>query len=519
MRDSMLRKGYFPAEMPPLFNTGTLADCIHNNKNKLIDEFNDATAKWTQPAHHNLSRVGGLRRRLGIPNPINYYRLSNAFDIHKELLFSKWDSSPYSKTLPVRPELTSRAIAPNYSDRAIPRIKARLGSRYLLVADISQFYPSIYTHSVSWALHGKAVAKSKIKDTHLAGNLIDKELQASHYGQTKGVSIGPDSSLGVAELILQDIDQKLSKNCKPNGGVRFIDDMEYGFSTMADAESASSVLESLLSEYELQLNVNKTRIIELPTNIESHYVSKLRSMIPSIGVQTNSQWIDYFNQAFLLAKKNPSDGVLRYAVSCLQGTRVDAKQWELVQSLLWQCLVSDPGVMRFVIDVLWINIHAGNGTVKLDNNMAAKSVGELIVKSAPVGHASEVLWSIWASLLFKVKISNEAIDACMNVNDPFVAVAAMVAKEQGLVEKELKSAVWCDWFTENSFYESGWLFVYESYVNNWYTEEVANAGVKSNKVCKFLKQAHVTFIDRSAINSYIPKRLASLTAGSGGAGY
>ena len=35
-----------------------------------------------------------------------------------------------------------------------------LGKRYMVTADISKCYPSIYSHAIAWALAGKSVAKS-----------------------------------------------------------------------------------------------------------------------------------------------------------------------------------------------------------------------------------------------------------------------------------------------------------------------------------------------------------------------
>jgi hypothetical protein len=63
-----------------------------------------------------------------------------------------------------------------------------------LAADISEFYHSIYTHSISWALHTKLFAKSNQK-AKVVGNLLDKATQNGQHGQTVGIPIGPDTSL------------------------------------------------------------------------------------------------------------------------------------------------------------------------------------------------------------------------------------------------------------------------------------------------------------------------------------
>jgi hypothetical protein len=94
---------------------------------------------------------------------------------------------------------------------AIPvaRARSRTASRYLLATDLSQFYPSIYTHSIPWALHTKSVAKAKPNDYSLLGNVLDLAMRNGQDKQTIGIPIGPDTSLVIAEAILSSVDVQL----------------------------------------------------------------------------------------------------------------------------------------------------------------------------------------------------------------------------------------------------------------------------------------------------------------------
>jgi hypothetical protein len=68
--ESLLEKGYFPREIPPPFHTksyGAYAAGVGGGWNKKV---------WRRCATHNLARPGGLRRPLGIPNPISYFELA-----------------------------------------------------------------------------------------------------------------------------------------------------------------------------------------------------------------------------------------------------------------------------------------------------------------------------------------------------------------------------------------------------------------------------------------------------------
>ena len=511
----LLKSGFFPQELPPLFSTASYADYVKRNRKSLPSNFTMEKAEWSSATHHNLVRVGGLRRRLSVPNPVGYFRLANAFDRNATVLQAKWNESTFSHTKPNLHSAGYRALTPPNHDRATPRALARVGSNYLLRADIAQFYPSIYTHTIPWALHSKEEAKANIKNKALGGNVLDIELQACQNGQTKGIAIGPDTSLGIAELLLSRIDTRLKEDCNIKGGVRFIDDMEFCFQKLADAEAALARLEALLYEYELQLNSNKTSIVELPDVVESPYVTQIRVCIPKSDEAPRSQWIDYFNTAFILAKEFPRDGVLRYAISALQNIRVKTELWELVQSLLWQSISHDPGCIRFVIDVLWLNIHYDE-SLKLSKPMAKGALNSMIESSAPVGHGSEVVWSIWAALLLKLKLSSQSQKAIATMEDSFVAVAAFVAKAHGVFASEFTSNTWEDWIEEGCFNGPHWLFAYESYRRDWMKGKVKNAKLNGDLCCKFFKQGDVSFIDEDIISSYRPKRTRTPIHGLGG---
>ncbi|MDD4530356.1 MAG: reverse transcriptase, partial [Candidatus Gracilibacteria bacterium] len=56
-------------------------------------------------------------------------------------------------------------------------ISLALEYSYIFHTDIVDCYGSIYTHSISWALHTRDIAKQNRNDKKLIGNIIDKHLQ------------------------------------------------------------------------------------------------------------------------------------------------------------------------------------------------------------------------------------------------------------------------------------------------------------------------------------------------------
>ena len=61
---------------------------------------------------------------------------------------------------------------------------------HLIHTDVTDCYGSLYTHSISWALHDRKEAKKNKGKNSLLGNKIDSHIQAGRYGQTNGIAQG-----------------------------------------------------------------------------------------------------------------------------------------------------------------------------------------------------------------------------------------------------------------------------------------------------------------------------------------
>ena len=90
-------------------------------------------------------------------------------------------------------------------------IKLALDYEYCLHLDILNCYGSIYTHTISWAIHEKSVAKSNRGDKNLLGNIIDGLIQDMSSGQTNGIPQGSLLTDFLAEIVLSYSDKLLKE--------------------------------------------------------------------------------------------------------------------------------------------------------------------------------------------------------------------------------------------------------------------------------------------------------------------
>lgn len=135
---------------------------------------------------------------------------------------------------------------------------------YVLDTDITDCYGSFYTHSIAWALHTKATAKTKKTDKNLIGNIIDAHIQDMRHGQTNGIPQGSVLMDFIAEMVLGFADMELSKRLGEQKIVdyhilRYRDDYRVFVNNPQDGDAIMKVISEITGELGLKLNPSKTR--------------------------------------------------------------------------------------------------------------------------------------------------------------------------------------------------------------------------------------------------------------------
>ena len=332
MLKRLLSHGFFPHEIPQPFTSRSFGQAISASQS-LPDSLmpkKATSAQVTLAAEHNLARVGALRRTLSIVNPISYFNLANEIATSWSELESHCSQSSISATTPVYQPNSPRAITGKMGPphRSQLRIANRARGRYVLFADIQQFYPSVYTHSLAWAVHTKAAAKQKKNDPNLLGNRLDALQNRCQDRQTSGIPIGPDTSLVLAEVLLTAVDRVLQTEINTTNSFRLIDDYELVFETYSQAEEALNLLQSTLSSFNLRLNERKTTIVDLPARITSSWTRELR-LFPLTDSRLDLH--DFFDLAFNLARSYPTEPVLRYALGKVRRETVSPSNWTIMR--------------------------------------------------------------------------------------------------------------------------------------------------------------------------------------------
>ena len=204
----------------------------------------------------------------------------------------------------------------NFCTDDYPEPKLLIGKKYMVKADISNCFPSIYSHALPWALVGKSTAKSNMHENTEWYNKIDELTRNKKEAETQGILIGPHSSNLVSEIILVCVDSILSEKYQYT---RHIDDYTCYLESMEKAEQFLIDLSTELKKYNLVLNHKKTEILELPLASSEHWIRKLNTFVFSDDEKLKLKEVRAFLDISLdLMKENKENSaILNYAIKVL----------------------------------------------------------------------------------------------------------------------------------------------------------------------------------------------------------
>lgn len=144
-------------------------------------------------------------------------------------------------------------------------IALSLDFEYLFHTDIVDCYGSIYSHSVSWAIHTKEESKKKENrnNKNLVGVVIDQHIQSMSNGQTNGIPQGSILMDFIAEIVLSYVDSELTKRIKDIKKIeykilRYRDDYRIFVNNPQIGEEIIKNITNVLSEVGMKINSEKT---------------------------------------------------------------------------------------------------------------------------------------------------------------------------------------------------------------------------------------------------------------------
>ncbi len=558
----LIERGYFPKELPPSFDTSDLSADIattlaswttifENNtqvnsptfvltqnpgetpqqyKDRKKAHKSDFISKYnaSRAAIYSISKGKLSRRFLQIPNPKH-------FSILSEKIVSRWTDyesvynlSEYSQSYPIPETAPDKRSVSTFSKSVAEfrnsLLKTSIDKLIEVRVDISKFYPTIYTHSIAWALIGKEKAKHYFKekdnlDALIAGGdtdaqlykyaeSVDIALRACQERQSIGIPIGPDTSHIIAELVACRIDNILKTRLSSFElkACRYYDDYYLYVSTKDEADKVLKSLQLILSEFQLEINESKVKIREFPFAFEDEFTTTLHTFDFKKTNQTNSLK-HYFSSIWAFAEQNPqkTDWIFKYSLRIFEFSTVviQKKSWKVFEGLLIKTALIEPAIL----DILTRIFITYRSYLDVDSKEKLKRLINATIKEhCPVRHNFEMAWALWIAKTFKIEIEEQSANYIINTRDSISNLILLdLINNSTLVighprvsdiEAELKDDIL---MSEN------WLLAYEGVKKGWLTPVEANL-LDNNLFFKILKDKNIEFYKQTKqLKIYKPK--------------
>jgi hypothetical protein len=457
---TMLGRGYFPKELPPAFFTEDFARYATTQAGRAQLKSYKPAGNSTEAVSYRLARPGGglVTRGLAIPHPAGFAVLAGIVAKHFRRLLKKAGASHFAKSRPVYALGQARAIRTLVKPQHVSRERAgaRAGATHLLKVDISQYYPSLYTHAVGWAIDPKLRQKKYWQNKNLLGKQIDQALMDMQGKVSQGIPIGNDISFLLAELVLSQIDKAL--NVPSTRTFRWFDDYEVACRSRREAEEVLVRLVRLLDSFRLRPNPEKTEIIELPEAAGDGWQDEILNASKS-SFSHPSNMVSYFDHAFRLRAAFPEQPVLMYAIGTLfKLTQPIPDVHRVAQSCITQSLLAEPGCAQkaFALLTFW---ELNN--VPFDRTVITETIERLLELHESRGVSSDVTWAMAFSIQHGIRFTKRSAKILSRLEDDTVAIQSLHANSLGLtpglstksIEQDLLAAS-CDGLH--------WLLLYEA---------------------------------------------------------
>ena len=492
-----LAYGYLPKELPPIFFSTKFAEKIKESHSDLSTIIK---SKWSKPSKYLLQQRVRYKRPTSILNPSAFIRIADIISQNYTEISDSMDKSLLSVSKPNFKRKTKfhRAVSSEFIGTRVKEKKLLLRASYpiILKCDVKNFYKSIYTHSIPWAIHGKQYSKNHIHSNN-AGNQIDKAIRFGQDGQTIGIPVGPDTSFVIGELLLSAIDKELGFD--HSKAIRFYDDFEFGCKSKIEAESIIETLETKLSQFELELNHDKTNILKGPNTIESPWRQLLKDYTERKSIKRSEDYIDLFNTASSLAKTNPSDFVFKYFIRSMRRQVIPKKHWGTWQNILFAIAFSDFGNLRAIYEQLELYQKIG---YKI-NKKALRNLLEIKAKNEFKGNiSSELSWVLFGLYKFEIKPPKGLIGKVLQNGDDISRILAIKIARNRKIGIKKKIYDFTSYLGDGAAREKHWLLLWELYVNGWMRNDDLKNQLLTENIFEFLDEHKISFVRDTNIDLF-----------------
>lgn len=431
MRDryALLQKGLFPETLPPCFTAVDLKRAMRGIVPAIRAK--ELHKRPTDYVRYSGTKHDGSRRFFGSPNPVSYFYVADFISRDWTPFEERFGSSPLSVSSPtVAHDSDDRPIIiPSLSELTTEASKKIGYSPYVLRTDIAQFFPSIYTHSISWSRHGIEAAKADSSPASVAlpFNRLDFLVRNCQLAETRGLLVGPDAFRLIAEYIAAGIDTKLFEAVGEQivGAARHVDDYYIGLRSETAALVVLSALRDQLQRYSLNINDGKTKIQSGLEPLNDLWAQDLRQSARKLELFGGTDVDDlllFIGKSIDLSEKFKTDSPIKIALRTLdQISLYGTENWIFIDPYIQRIVFHHPHCIDYAALLVAKRVALGED---IDREGWKAAAHDLLRRHLAFNHHHEVVWILWLLMCCRLDIPEDLVLAL--IANPNAHIRALV---------------------------------------------------------------------------------------------
>lgn len=440
-----------------------------------------------EPYSYYMSRFGkkGDRRMISIPEVAGYISLVNFLRDNKEILWdiiclSTADYNSFSRIVNEKYEIIDidtmygdeiggvkfvvndseesqedekeRSV---YVENMLCKLQMTSGACGILHLDISEFYRSIYTHTLSAIKLGIDGAKeafvqeSKSEDYKKYVRLDDRVRQLNG-ARTNGILVGPYISKILSEAILAKVDEEF--RTEQMVFARYADDYEIAIYDESGLEDVKSKIVTILDKYGFRINNEKTFYEKYPFYIFNNYQKIVQRLVGECGNIDSVDVIEMFNKFFQM-EKDGEKGAVRYLLKTYKNEYlVEDKQ--LYVSYLLNILCNDEKSLGIACNII---VHEYNAERIELNETFYNVIIKKIKYEIKQNHDLEVVWLTYLLKYTNYEMTYDLLQEILKSKNDLAIIMVLEEWEEQIEPQEIELI----WNETNS-----WILLYQIALKN-----------------------------------------------------
>jgi len=507
IEEQLVKYGYLPEQLPPIFSSEKF---FENYRNLLdIPQKNACECVSFTISKNDLSR-----RNIKIPNPAKQIHLFNyVLSMHKELE-NRFSNNRHSLSnpfyylgeiyedisvfnVPLFREKKPKIVKSTYIKNLKDKMNESMGYKYCYKLDLANFYDSIYTHSIEWAVIGREEAKRniRVKNDNL-GKSLDELVRGTNSNETSGIPTGPFTSRIISELLLVKINEELEDLSKIHSidfkFMHYVDDYEFYFRSEYDVHKLKNKIIEIFESYRLKINENKSQLLLYPY----HSIRDVKSEYDYYIEKYNTKKDEHsLRLLFFKADELTSlgeKGAYKYLYKMLYN-RVDLRNcWTAIEPFLIGHLLIRPSISQNIVELIlkYMDLVSERLSKEIFKNLEISMNNHL---------HNESQWLLWSLIKINYDFTVFELEHLYKKCDDDITkiiLLSIIYKSGKDSEEKLSSLLKeeIEHLTTFNFESDKWLLLHEWYMNKWQCYKKLEPHYNRNKFFQALKKNKVSFL-------------------------